>query len=111
MKRVREVAEATLKRLQFYFDQKQRWERWMKGVGLDAGSAADALLQQAATDQPKEVRVTAIRSLGTLGVPETLPILIRFMQDTDKDIARAAKEAVDRINARPEKTDAEPSKE
>ncbi len=103
VKKVRGVAESTLKRLQFYFDQKERWERWMKGVGLDAGSAADALLRQAAPDQPKMIRVTAIRSLGTLGVAETLPILIRFMQEGDPDIARAAKKAVDQINREAEK--------
>ncbi len=110
VKRVREVAEATLKRLQFYFDQKERWERWMKSVGLDAESAADALLQQAAPDQDKEIRLAAIRSLGTLGVAETLPLLIRFMQEKDEDIARAAKEAVERINARPVKTEKAPAK-
>ncbi|HGY90674.1 MAG TPA: HEAT repeat domain-containing protein, partial [Planctomycetes bacterium] len=94
----------------FYFDQKERWERWMKGVGLDAGSAADALLQQAAPDQDKEIRLAAIRSLGTLGVAETLPLLIRFMQEKDEDIARAAREAVERINARPVKTEKAPAK-
>ena len=40
----------------------------------------------------------AIRSLGTLGVPEALPFLIRSSQDGDEEIAAAAKAAVAAIN-------------
>ncbi len=95
---VREKADAALRQVQFYFEQKDRWEKWLKGAGLESENAAEALLKQAAPDQPKAQRLVAIASLGTLGVPETLPILIGWMSDADAEIAAAAKAAVDKIN-------------
>lgn len=97
---VRTAAQASLEKLQFYFDQVERWERWQKGTTLDAPNAAEALLAQASPDQPKPKRLAAITSLGTLGVPETLPLLIEWMNDSDPDIAKAARDAVTRINER-----------
>ncbi len=44
------------------------------------------------------IRVAAIASLGTLGVPETLPFLIELMEDGDAEVAAAASAAVQRIN-------------
>ncbi len=49
----------------------------------------------------KKGRIAAIRSLGTLAVPETLPFLIVLMEDEDAEIAKAAEETVDRINTQP----------
>ncbi len=97
---VRTAAQASLEKLQFYFDQVERWERWQKGTTLDSPNAAEALLAQASPDQPKPKRLAAITSLGTLGVPETLPLLIEWMNDSDPDIAKAASDAVTRINER-----------
>lgn len=97
---VRTAAQASLEKLQFYFDQVERWERWQKGTTLDSPNAAEALLAQASPDQPKPKRLAAITSLGTLGVPETLPLLIEWMNDSDPDIAKAARDAVARINER-----------
>jgi HEAT repeat protein len=57
------------------------------------------LLAKSASGKPKEIRLAAIASLGTLGVPETLPMLVELMSDGDRDIAAAAKSAVDRMNA------------
>jgi HEAT repeat protein len=95
---VRKEAQESLEKLQFYFDQVERWERWQKNSPLQTSNAAEALLQQAAKDQPKSKRLVAIASLGTLGVAETLPLLIEWSSDPDPEIAKAAAEAVNRIN-------------
>lgn len=97
---VREEADRALRQIQFYFDQKERWDKWLAGTGLEGKSAAEALLEQASPGQSKAKRLVAIASLGTLGVPETLPILITWMSDEDAEIAAAAAAAVERINAR-----------
>jgi len=95
---VREAAGEALDAIQTYYDRIERWKRWMRESELGADTAAEALLAQAQEGNPRDVRLAAIRSLGTLGVPETLPILIRLMSDPDPDIAAAAQSAVDRIN-------------
>lgn len=97
---VREVAKRSLDSVQYVFDQEQKWKRVLEGAGLDSANAAEALVKQAAAGQPKATRLVAIESLGTLGVAETLPVLIQFMGDGDAEIAAAAKEAVTRINRR-----------
>ncbi|MCB9833422.1 MAG: HEAT repeat domain-containing protein [Planctomycetes bacterium] len=95
---VRQAADEALRQIQFYFEQKDRWEKWLKGAGLESGNAAEALLEQAGPGQPKDQRLLAIASLGSLRVPETLPILIRWTSDQDPEIAAAARKAVTRIN-------------
>jgi HEAT repeat protein len=97
---VRQAASKALREIQFYFSQVDTWERWAKGAGLSSSSAAEALLQQAQPSKSKVVRLAAISSLGTLGVPETLPLLVGMMEDSDPDVALAAKEAVTKINLR-----------
>ena len=94
---VRKAAEEELKSIRFYNEQKQLWTRLMNGTDLTAASAAEALVKQA-TDGKKDVRLTAIQSLGTLGKVETLPFLVKLMGDEDPDIRKAAKAAADRIN-------------
>jgi HEAT repeat protein len=74
------------------------WAKLAKDSGLSATSAAEALVQQAQSGDRK-VRLAAIDSLGTLAVPETLPVLIRLMQDQDAEVATRAGAAVQRINA------------
>ena len=71
----------------------------MNGTDLSAASAAEAWVKQASEGSKKDVRLTAIESLGTLGKVETLPFLIKLMGDEDPDIRKAAKAAADRINA------------
>lgn len=95
---IRKQAKLALEAISLYVDHKTRWEKLKSASGLDASSAAAALIEKARSGN-KDVRVAAINSLGTLAVPETLPILITWMEDEDKDIARAAKEAVAKINA------------
>lgn len=96
---VRKAAEEELKSIRFYNEQKRLWKRLMNGTDLSAASAAEALVRQAREASRKDVRLTAIESLGTLGKPETLPFLVKLMADVDPDIRKAAKAAADRINA------------
>jgi HEAT repeat protein len=95
---VRGLAKKSLDSLQYAFEQKEKWKRVLEGAGLDSTNAAEALVKQAAAGQPKATRIVAIESLGTLGVAETLPVLIQFMGDGDAEVAAAATEAVTRIN-------------
>ncbi|MBK8980416.1 MAG: HEAT repeat domain-containing protein [Planctomycetes bacterium] len=97
---VRSDARETLEAIRYYLEERERFGRLLREDGFGTDSAAEALLQQARAGGEPRIRLAAIRSLGTLGVPETLPFLIRLMQDVDPDIAAAAATAVDRINAR-----------
>jgi HEAT repeat protein len=96
---VRKAAKKALDAIQFYVDQTERWERILKHSSIQAPNAAEALLAQAKNDQPKNIRLAAIASLGTLGLPETLPVLIAMMQDQDPQIAQSAAAAVEKINS------------
>lgn len=94
----RDAARKALEQLQYYFDSKSRWERLLSESGLDANTAAEALIKQSKSAATPELRRLAIDSLGTLKVPETLPFLIQLMSDKDPSIATAAKAAVVKIN-------------
>lgn len=94
----RKSAKEALDAIEFYVSQEQRWQRLLSDAGLESTNAAEALLKQAREAKDEQIRLTAIRSLGTLAVPETLPFLIQLMQDPDPDIAEAATTAVARIN-------------
>ncbi len=96
---VRTAAAATLASLEFYEQQSARWERLQAGVAVDAVDAASALMKRAA-EGPVPMRVLAIESLGTLGVPETLPFLLELAAGADQTIAAAAVAAARQINAR-----------
>ena len=97
---IREAAQATLDAIDYYVTQERRWKRLLAAGGLDAPSAAEALITQAGADQPKEVRLLALESLGTLAVAETLPFLIGLVQDDDAEIAAAARAAIRRVHER-----------
>lgn len=95
---VRKKARESLESLQYYFESKLRWERVLSENGIDSANAAEALLKQAMGGATPEVRRIAIESLGTLKVPETLPVLIQLMSDPDPSISAAAKAAITKIN-------------
>jgi len=108
---VRDAAKKSLDSIQYVFEQKDKWKRMLDSAGLDSTNAAEALVKQAAATQPKATRLVAIESLGTLGVAETLPVLITFMGDGDAEIAAAAKAAVARINRRTAEKETAPAKD
>jgi HEAT repeat protein len=89
---VRTQAQAALQATEFYVTQTERWQRLLTGTGLEATSAAEALIQQTKSSD-QQVRLAAIRGLGALGVKEALPFLIQLMQDGDAEIAAAASAA------------------
>ncbi len=95
---IRERAQSALDIQRAWFEEEARWARLRSTARLDATSAAAALLTQAAADQPKPIRLAAIRSLGTLALPETLPLLIEMLRDQDAGITAAASAAIERIN-------------
>ena len=49
-------------------------------------------------DLPTERQVLAIRSLAALGAPETLPFLLRTLDDTNGALRDAAREAITQIH-------------
>lgn len=95
---VREKAEATLKSIRFLEDQQAHWRRIQKGLDTSAASAAEKLLLQSKPGAPKEQRLLAVRSLGALGAPESLPFLIDWMADPDQEIAAAVRAAITQIH-------------
>jgi HEAT repeat protein len=98
---VREQARGALQSIRFYHDEKAHWDRVFAGkAGLTAASAAEALLDQARPGNDPETRVLAIRSLGVLAAPETLPFLITWTKDGDPGVAEAARAAIATIHTR-----------
>lgn len=97
---VRKAAAEALQAIRLYHDEKARWARVLGGKpGLGTVAAAEALVDQASLPNDVPTRVLAIRSLGLLAAPETLPLLIAWTKDQDASIASAAREAVQRIHA------------
>lgn len=98
---VREAAEQALTRIRFYHEQQSHWDRVLRGLDASPASAMEKLLLQARPDAPKAQRLLAIASLGSLGKAEALPFLIDWSNETDAEIATAAKAAITRIHLEP----------
>ena len=97
---VREAAAAALTSIRFYHDEQVHWDRVFAGAsGVTRNGAAEALLEQAAPDRDAPSRILAIRSLGQLGVAETLPFLIDWSNGDDEQVAKEARAAIARIHA------------
>lgn len=97
---VRHAAQAALEAIESCVTQQQRGPRLLAAGGIDAPSAAEALVRPASADQPQEIRLLALESLGTLAVAETLPFLIRTIQAADPKVAAAARAAIRRVHER-----------
>ena len=98
---VRRAAADALQAIRLYHDEKSRWARVLGGKAqLGPAAAAEALIDQADPKNDRETRLLAIRSLGVLGAPEPLPLLIGWTKDPDTDVAQAAREAIQQIHAR-----------
>lgn len=93
-------AEQALKSIRFYHEEKSRWDRLMAGSGFQTGSAAEALIQQFHRTKQPAVKLAAVASLGTLADPESLPFLVKLMDDPDAALAAAARDAAAKINTR-----------
>lgn len=95
----RDQVQKAIELIDFHANQTARWKRMLEGQGLDAPSAAEALVKQAKPGNDKPVRLAAIASLGTLKVPETLPVLVDLLRDADAEVRAAAEAALAKINA------------
>jgi HEAT repeat protein len=100
---VRTSASEALNKIRFHHEQQTYWDRIVKGLDASPASAAEKLLLQGKPGAPKDQRLLAITSLGTLGVPEALPFLIEWTQDTDAAISKAAKDAITQNHLNPRK--------
>lgn len=98
---VRTAARDSLDTFREFLTQRSFWQDTAGAHGIDATSAAKALLAQAARDQDKATRLLAIRALGRLDKPEVQPFLIEFSKEPDEDIQQAARQALARIAGLP----------
>ena len=95
---VRKKAKEILDRMREYEDQKRAWEAYLgeEGAKGKSNSTATALIEMLKNEDP-EVRLYAIKSLGKLGDPNTLPILVELVASGSEDEKAAAKAAIDAI--------------
>jgi hypothetical protein len=100
---VRKEAADALTRIRFFHEQQAHWDRVLKGLDASSTSAVEKLLLQAKPGAPREQRLLAITSLGTLGVPEALPFLIDWTADADAELAAAAKASITQIHLNPKR--------
>ncbi len=93
---VYQAANDALARLRSIQEQRAFWESWQAfGLGRDPVAA---LLAKVRSDK-RDVRVEAVRALGTLGAKEALPVLVDLLEDEDPAMRAAAREALERIHA------------
>jgi HEAT repeat protein len=99
--KVREQALAAVDAIGRYRDALAAWQR-RKSVG-DTRDEAVGRLVAMYTDsaQSHEVRVEALRALGTLGAVEYMPLIIEAIGSSEKDMRDAAREALQKLNAPP----------
>jgi hypothetical protein len=95
---VAKAATDALAKIRLYHDQQAHWDRVIKGLDASSANATEKLLLQAKPTAPHDQRLLAIRSLGALGAPESLPFLIDWITDTDAEIAAAARAAITAIH-------------
>lgn len=63
-------------------------------IGIRRDAIAVGPLAAIAAQRPNhDARIAAIKSLGQIGTPSTLPFLSAFINDSDKDVANLAREA------------------
>jgi len=96
---VKKTAQAALDELRTLQEQQRFWQAAQAGVDTAPASTAAKLLLQAAPNQPKERRLLAIRAMGTLGEPAALPYLIDWSADPDSELAAAARQAFEAVQA------------
>ncbi len=89
-----------LERMRRHEEQRKAWETMLgdaPGSGIPANPAT-ALIEMLHHEDP-EIRLAAIKSLGKLADPNTLPVLVQMMADGTPEERAAAKAAVDAITA------------
>ena len=87
-----EVTSALATRLKWLSADKQ--VLLCKTLGRRCDPAACMALAEAARKGDKAVRIAAIRALPEIGHPDSVPVLGELLRDNDRDIAKAAQEAL-----------------
>jgi len=97
-KSVRDEARDILDRMREYKEQKETWAAYVDGkaLGMESKSPGAALVEMLSKDDP-EVRLYAIKALGKLAEPSTLPVLVKIMSEGTKEERAAVKSAIDAI--------------
>lgn len=98
---VRKEAQGHLERIHWYEEQKRVWQAFLAdpdGVGGHESPAA-ALVAMLDSDDA-EVRLLTIKSLGKLGEPAALPVLLKIVDEGQPEEREAAKAAVEAICAK-----------
>jgi DNA polymerase III delta prime subunit len=95
---LRDRCLAHLEKIREYQDAKQRWAARKAEDATRAEAVAELVALLDAKDTAK--RVQAIRALATWEAVEAMPRLIRLLSDPSKEVAAAAREALDRLNRR-----------
>jgi len=73
----------------------------VKALGMICDHDAEAsLIQVLETDESRIVKKSALRSLGQIGGPKTIPAVKPFLSDPDPLLADMAKKAIELINKR-----------
>lgn len=96
---VRKSAQQELNRLREVQEQQKFWQQAQAGVDTTPTGTVAKLLLQADPSQPKARRLLAIQSLGTLGEAAALPYLIDWCDDSDPEVAAAARQALLAVHA------------
>jgi len=101
-KQVSQEAEAILGRMRRYEEQKRAWQALLGGEGFEGEAASPAVgLIKMLKHEDQAVRLAAIKSLGKLADPSTLPVLVKLMAEGTDEEKAAAKLAVDAITKEP----------
>ncbi len=97
---VSEPALQILERMRRHEEQRKAWEAMLGDSPEDGVSADPALaLIEMLNHDDAEIRLAAIKSLGKLADPNTLPVLVQKMADGTPDERAAAKAAIDAITS------------
>jgi len=92
------VTQSALNGIKVRREQEAYWAAWANGQ--EETSVFAALLKDL-KDPEEEIRIAAIASLGTLGDPEVLPVLVNLLREDNPRIKEAARQALARINSGP----------
>lgn len=97
---VRKAALSILERMRSYEEQREVWNAMLNGkTGSGEPKDPSVALIKMLHHEDAEIRLAAIKSLGKLADPNTLPVLVQMMADGTPEERAAAKAAIDAITA------------
>lgn len=85
-------------------EEKRLWERHFAGVEEREEGVQRLLVLLG--DESTEIRIEAIRALGTMGVVDAMPKLVDLLRSDDAEIRSEARAALDKLNRESEKDEA-----